>query len=163
MSARREQEDPVPMPKSNRRLSRGSVDVARRVTMTVLGSVLLLLGIALLVLPGPGLLLVLAGLLVLADAFPAVHRFVEPVRERALDAAEQSVSSPLRLTGSILVGLWLIGVGVVWTLFPSLPLGGWPTGVSLMFSGLILFGLLAFSLRRVKRRRAAAQDQPARR
>jgi hypothetical protein len=55
----------------------------------------LIVGVALLVLPGPGLLLVLAGLLVLANAFPAAQRFVRPVRERARKAAEQSVSTRL--------------------------------------------------------------------
>ena len=62
-------------------------------------------GVALLVLPGPGLLLVLAGLLVLANAFPAAQRFVRPVRERARKAAEASVSTRLRLAFSVLTGV----------------------------------------------------------
>jgi hypothetical protein len=47
------------------------------------------------VLPGPGLLLVLAGLIVLAAEFPALERYVDPVRDPAMKAAEDSVSSPL--------------------------------------------------------------------
>ena len=60
----------------------------------VLGGLLLIVGIALLVLPGPGLLLVLAGLLVLANAFPAAQRFVGPVRKRA--TKRPSKASPRR-------------------------------------------------------------------
>ena len=73
-------------------------------------------GSSLLVLPGPGLLLVLAGLLVLPPSSRPVERYIDPVQDRAMQAAEQSVSSPLRLTGSILFGLALIGAGVAWGL-----------------------------------------------
>jgi Putative transmembrane protein (PGPGW) len=124
--------------------------LAKRVACGVGGGLLLLVGIALLVLPGPGLLLVLAGLLVLANGFPAAQRFVEPVEKRAMQAAEQSVSSPLRMVFSIGTGVVLIAAGVVWWVVPGLPLGGWPTGCSLILSGLILLGLLVISYRRVK-------------
>ena len=111
----------------------------------------LIVGFALLVLPGPGLLLVLAGLLVLATAFPAAQRFVRPVRERARKAAEQSVSTRLRLAFSVLTGVVLIAAGVVWWLWcTTLPLGGWPSGSSLILSGIILLALLVISYRRVK-------------
>jgi Putative transmembrane protein (PGPGW) len=124
--------------------------LAKRVACGVGGGLLLLVGIALLVLPGPGLLLVLAGLLVLANGFPAAQRFVEPAEKRAMQAAEQSVSSPLRMVFSIGTGVVLIAAGVVWWVVPGLPLGGWPTGCSLILSGLILLGLLVISYRRVK-------------
>jgi hypothetical protein len=67
--------------------------VAKKVGAGVVGGVLLIAGVALLVLPGPGLLLVLAGLLVLASAFPAAQRFVadrqqpDPVRKHPAGAA----------------------------------------------------------------------------
>jgi hypothetical protein len=129
---------------------------AKRVACGVGGGLLLVVGIALLVLPGPGLLLVLAGLLVLANGFPAAQRFVDPVEKRAMHAAEESVSSPLRMVFSIGTGVVLIAAGVVWWVVPNLPLGGWPTGASLILSGLILLGVLVVSYRHVKARRAAA-------
>ena len=93
--------------------------VAKKVGAGVLGGVLLIAGVTLLVLPGPGLLLVLAGLLVLASAFPAAQRFVRPVRERARKAAEESVSTRSRLAFSVLTGVTLIATGVVWWLVPT--------------------------------------------
>ncbi|NVI89267.1 PGPGW domain-containing protein [Actinomadura sp. BRA 177] len=125
---------------------------ARRGAVLVGGGTVLLAGVALLVLPGPGLLLVLAGLLILAREFPAVDRYVEPVRERAIQAAEESVTSWWRLTGSILTGLGLIAAGIVWGLVPELPFSGWSTGSGLILSGFILFGLLYWSYLRVKGR-----------
>jgi hypothetical protein len=114
------------------------------------GGAVLLAGVALLVLPGPGLLLVLAGLLILAREFPAVDRYVEPVRERAIQAAEESVTSWWRLAGSILTGLGLIAAGVAWGIVDELPFSGWSTGSGLILSGFILFGLLYWSHLRVK-------------
>jgi Putative transmembrane protein (PGPGW) len=118
---------------------------AKRVTVLIAGGALVLVGIVLLVLPGPGLLLVLGGLLVLSSEFPAVDRYIDPIQHRAMKAAEDSVSSPLRLTFSVLCGVGLIVAGVVWGLVKTLPLGGWPTGSSLILSGLVLLGLLVFS------------------
>lgn len=127
----------------------------KRVTIALVGAVVLLVGIALLVLPGPGLLLILAGLVILASEFPALERHVDPVRERAMKAAEDSVSSPLRIAGSVLAGLGLIAVGVVAGLrvFPWLPFPGWGTGSSLILSAIVLFALLGWSYRKVSARR----------
>jgi hypothetical protein len=115
----------------------------------VAGAAVLGVGVALLVLPGPGLLLVLAGLVMLSTAFPRLERYVEPVRERAMRTAREGVRTPWRLAGSILAGLALIGAGLVWGLWPRLPFGGWATGSSLILSGLVLFALLGYSFRQV--------------
>ncbi|WP_460391749.1 PGPGW domain-containing protein [Actinophytocola sediminis] len=128
----------------------------KRVTMSIVGCLVLLIGVALLVLPGPGLLLVLAGLIILAGEFPKLEQYVDPVRDRAMKAAEDNVSSPLRIAGSVLAGVGLIAAGVVWgsRVFPWLPFPGWSTGSSLIVSGLVLFALLAWSYRKVQARRA---------
>lgn len=128
----------------------------KRVTIAIVGGFLVLIGAAMLVLPGPGLLVVLAGLLVLASEFPALERHVDPVRDRAMKAAEDSVSSPLRIAWSVCAGLGLIAGGIVWALVPGLPFGGWSAGSSLILSGIILFALLIWSYRKVKARRDAA-------
>jgi hypothetical protein len=125
----------------------------KRLVIVGVGVVLLAVGTLLLVLPGPGLLLVLAGLITLASEFPALERYVDPVRSRALRAAEVSVSSPWRIAGSVSAGLLLIAAGIVWGIVPSLPLAGWSTGTSLILSGLVLLGLLVWSYRRARAQR----------
>lgn len=122
-----------------------------RAGATVIGGTLVLIGILLLVLPGPGLLLVFAGLLVLAKGIPSVERYIAPVRTRAMDAAEQSVTTKPRIALSILAGLGLMGSGVVWGVVPGLPFGGWATGSSLILSGILLLALLVYSYRRHRR------------
>jgi len=124
----------------------------KRVGVIILGTVLLVVGIALLVLPGPGLLLVLAGLVTLASEFPKLERYVDPVRDRAVKAAEDSVSSPVRIAFSVAAGLGLIAAGVVWGTVTWVPLHGWSTGTSLILSGLVLLGLLGWSYRNVRER-----------
>jgi hypothetical protein len=121
----------------------------KRVLLAVAGTVLLGAGAA--------LLLVLAGLILLSAVFPRLERHLEPVRRRAVRASEESVASPLRIAGSLLVAAALIGAGVVWTLNRWLPLGGWPTGSGLIASGLVLCALLAYSHRQVRRRRTAGR------
>jgi hypothetical protein len=128
----------------------------KRVLIAVAGAILLVVGVVLLVLPGPGMLLILAGLLTLASEFPALERYVDPVRDRAMKAAEDSVASPLRIAGSVLAGLALLAAGVVWGVVPGLPFGGWSAGSSLILSGGILFALLVWSYRRVRSRRLTA-------
>ena len=128
-----------------------------RVTFAVLGGLLLLVGIALLVLPGPGLLLVFAGMVLLARAVPAFERFVAPVRARALQASRESVASPVRIAGTALAGLLLMAAGVVWALVPQLPFSGWSSGSSLILAGLILWAILVWSHRQHRHERPAAQ------
>ena len=106
----------------------------RCVTIGVAGGAVLLVGIGLLVLPSPGLLLVLA------TEFPALKRYVDPVRDRAMKAAEDSVSSPLWIAGSVLAGVLLIGAGNLWGLVRDLPLGGWSTGSSLLAPAITFSG-----------------------
>ena len=119
----------------------------KHLVYAVLGGLILVIGLVLLVLPGPGLLLVLVGLVMLSTVFPRLERLVEPVRRRAMKAAEDSVSSTWRVAGTALLGLALIGAGVAWGLVDGLPFGGWHTGASVILSGLVVLALLVYSHR----------------
>jgi hypothetical protein len=126
----------------------------------LLGWVLVLLGIAALILPGPGLLLLLAGLILLSQKYEWAARRVEPVRKKAYEVGRSGVSTYPRIALSALGALCLVGVGVVWTLDPEipeigplgpgLPLGGWPTGSSIAVSGLVAAALLVYSIKRFR-------------
>lgn len=132
----------------------------RKAAVTVLGWTLVLGGVAALVLPGPGLLLLLLGLVVLSQEYTWAERRVEPVKDKAFDVARQSVSTYPRILISAVGACALVALGVGWGLDPTipavgpigpaLPAGGWPTGISLIISGLIALGLLAYSIRRFR-------------
>ncbi|MDQ1636646.1 MAG: hypothetical protein QOJ32_3455 [Frankiaceae bacterium] len=133
----------------------------RSIGRTVGGWILVVLGAAALVLPGPGLLLLLAGLVMLSREYEWAERRVEPVRQKAHEVARSSVSSIPRILASALASLAIVAVGIVWWLDPEipeigpvgpdLPLGGWSAGSGIVISGLAALGLVVFSVRRFRR------------
>jgi hypothetical protein len=130
----------------------------RRIALIILGWVLVLAGIAALFLPGPGLLLLLAGLIVLSQEYEWAERRVDPLAAKAFDVAKQGVSTWPRILMSALAACGVIAAGVIWWIAPDIPeigplgpewpLGGWPTGLSIVISGFIGLGLLVYSYRR---------------
>lgn len=135
-------------PATDRRSVHSAGGVFRRVLVTLAGGTLCAVGIALLVLPGPGLLLVLGGLALLATEYPWARRLTSPVRSQAIRAARQSVSTTGRIAVSGLCAAMLITAGVLWMLLPWLPFSGITTGTSLLLSGTLMFALLIHSHRR---------------
>lgn len=132
---------------------------AKRILLEVLGWVLLLAGIAAMVLPGPGLLLMAAGLAVLSQQYTWAERLLDPVLLRALRAAAEGVETWPRIVLSTIAALALGGFGALWIVEPDVPswwpladrwwlVGGPWTGVTLVLSCLIALGLLVYSYRR---------------
>ncbi len=66
-----------------RRLIVHSVETARRIIVAVVGATVLLLGIALLVLPGPALLVIPIGLAILGAEFAWARHWLHRLREGA--------------------------------------------------------------------------------
>lgn len=130
--------------------------LVRRIALEALGWLLVVGGIAALVLPGPGLLAIVAGLALLSQQYEWAQRRLEPVRRQALRTAADSVSSWSRILTSALGVAALLGLGVLWCVKPDVPgwwplsgrwwlPGGWGTGVSLIASGLIALALIGYS------------------
>ncbi len=63
--------------------------LARRIVTAVVGSTVVLLGVAMLVLPGPALIVIPAGLSILALEFAWARRWLRIARERSQQALEQ--------------------------------------------------------------------------
>jgi hypothetical protein len=132
---------------------------AKRVALEVAGWTLVLGGIAALVLPGPGLLMLFGGLAVLSQQYEWAERRLDPIKYRALKGAAESVETWPRIIMSLLGALVLIGCGILWIWSPPAP-GWWPfsdrwwlpggvaTAVTQIASGLIAIGLIVFSYRR---------------
>jgi hypothetical protein len=132
---------------------------AKRVLLEVAGWGLVLAGIAAMVLPGPGLLLLAAGLFVLSQQYEWAERRVDPILDRALISAAQGVSSKLTVALSALFSLGLVACGVLWIASPPAPQwwplaerwwlpGGAATGITQIASGIVALGLIVWSYRR---------------
>jgi hypothetical protein len=133
--------------------------VVRSAGVEVLGWVLLLLGIAALFLPGPGLLAMFGGLALLSSRYAWAQRWVEPVRLRALRGAADGVATWPRMVLSCTGAVLLAGCGVLWILSPAAPTwwnlpqwswlpGGLWVGVTQIGSAVFALGLLVYSFRR---------------
>jgi uncharacterized protein (TIGR02611 family) len=62
----------------------------RRIAVSVFGGVLVLVGLALLVLPGPGLVLIIAGLAILASDYVWAQRALNFARDKAKQATDRA-------------------------------------------------------------------------
>ncbi|WP_101525823.1 PGPGW domain-containing protein [Nocardioides houyundeii] len=122
------------------------------------GWILVILGLAALVLPGPGLLALFGGMAILATQYEWAERRLEPVKKAALRTAADSVKSWPRILLSLLGVLVLIGIGLFWGIGVEAPSwwpvadkwwlrGGWGTGGTLIASGIIAFALIVYSYR----------------
>lgn len=132
----------------------------RKTWVTLLGWVVLLIGVAALVLPGPGLLLIVAGLVILSQEYDWAERRVEPVKVKAFEVAAASVQTWPRIVGSLFSGLVVMAIGILWLadpripefwiVGPELPFGGIGTGSSIIASSLVAIGLVVYSVRRFR-------------
>jgi uncharacterized protein (TIGR02611 family) len=132
----------------------------RKTGVTVLGWSLLVVGVAALALPGPGLLLLLAGMVILSQEYDWAERRVEPIKMKAFEVAASGVRTWPRILGSTLGGLCVIAAGIfwwldpdipeIWIIGPELPLGGWATGSGIVLSGLVAVALVVYSVRRFR-------------
>lgn len=90
--------------------------LTRRLARDVLGFVLCGVGLALLVLPGPGLVVLAAGLALLAQDVPFARRLLERVRERLPEGEDGEVSKPFIVLCSA-GGVVFMGASIWWTFF----------------------------------------------
>jgi uncharacterized protein (TIGR02611 family) len=136
---------------------------AKRLFFEAAGWVMLLGGLAAIPLPGPGLLITFAGLVLLSREYAWAERRVGWVRSRALDGAAQSVATWPRLAVSIGAAVLLLAAGVAWIVSPPPPTwwplaetwwlpGGAVVGASQLASAVIALALLGYSYGRFRAR-----------
>lgn len=131
-----------------------------RLGVEILGWTLIPVGIVLMPLPGPGMLIVVAGVALLSRRHVWAQKILDPLRRRAVDAAKYGVATWPRIIISFLGGVWLVVLGFVWWASPEipefsilsigfgpqLPAHGWGTAIGLWASAGAAWGLLAYSV-----------------
>ena len=137
----------------------------KRVVVTIVGLALLAVGIALMVLPGPGILGIVAGLAVLATEYTWAQKLLKKAKVKAEQAQRAAVSSPVRTAGTFVFAAVLVGLGVTmvvvddfaWPVADALIAKVWGpvTGYILVVTGLLLAGTTYYTLRTAGRDRAA--------
>ena len=110
----------------------------KRGAVTVLGFGLIAAGGVFLFLPGPGLLIIVAGLAVLATEYVWARNALESARSKADAAARASVKTPVRTAFTVLMGIGMLVLGILLAVVESLPFSGYVTGVAVGISGIVV-------------------------
>jgi len=87
-----------------------------RIGRVFLGTIVVIAGLLMLPLPGPGMLTIAAGLALLASDVPFARKLLENVRKRLPADADGNVSKPV-VVGGLIVSAITVGVSLWWTLF----------------------------------------------
>ncbi len=122
----------------------------KRAVVAVLGILLLAIGVALLVLPGPGFLLIAGALALLSTQFDWAKVPLDYAKAKAQDGIEEVSRSRFRASLTVLCALALVAVGVVEFTGVNLPYVTAVTAVLLIVSGVFLLGTIVYALRRAK-------------
>ena len=85
----------------------------KRIFVIVAGSAVLITGVAMLILPGPGTLVIVAGLAILASEFEWADRLRQQVRERA-EAAAKRTGTSLRAVVIVAIFFGVLLSAVAW-------------------------------------------------
>lgn len=131
--------------------------LVKRFAVTIVGAALLVVGVAMMILPGPGILLIVAGLAVLATEYVWARTLLVRAKKEAQKVQEAAVASKVRTAGSMVFALALAGLGlwmllvddVQWPVLDDLIAKVWSpvTGSILIVTGLILLTTTVLTLR----------------
>jgi hypothetical protein len=132
---------------------------AKRIALELAGWLLVVAGVAALILPGPGLLMIAGGLVILSQQYEWAERRVEPIKREALKGAASSVETWPRIVATSTMIVLIVAAGVLWFVGPETPAwwplaerwwlpGGKATSISQFLSALIAVVLLVWSYRR---------------
>ena len=91
--------------------------IAKRIGILILGTAVLLAGIAMLALPGPGILVIIVGLAILATEFQWAERLLDRLVERAADVATGILDDKRGRIGLAISGAGMIIVGIAVAIF----------------------------------------------
>jgi uncharacterized protein (TIGR02611 family) len=133
------------------------VHLAKRFAVTIVGVALLLVGLAMMVLPGPGILFIVGALAVLATEYVWARKLLEKTRDKATQAQQAAVASPVRTGASLLFAAGMVALGILMLVLDDLTWPFWDrlldsiwgglTGGILVVMGLVLITTTVVTLR----------------
>ena len=129
----------------------------KTVVAAVLGGLLLIAGVCLLVLPGPGFVLVAAGLAVLATRFDWARKPLDYAKDKAQQGVDEVGRKPWRAVLALVCALGLVALGVLALVGVDIPLINTLSAILLILSGLFLIGTIVYA----RRRAGATEREPA--
>ena len=123
--------------------------VVKKSAVTILGVGLLAVGLAMMVLPGPGILVIVAGLAVLATEYVWARSLLDRAKNQAEKVQEAAVASRWRTAGTVVFALGMLGLGVAMLLARDVdvPFWGGATGGVLIVTALILLTTTYLTIR----------------
>ncbi len=86
----------------------------KRIAITVAGFALLIAGGIMMVTPGPGVLVILGGLAILASEYAWAERALDKAKRGGKVVVEQATASPIRIVLSVVLTLGGIAAVFVW-------------------------------------------------
>src|ERR1700712_4217061 len=124
--------------------------MVKKAVVAVLGIALLLIGIALLVLPGPGFLLIAGALALLATQFDWATKPLDYAKDKAEIGIQEVASSKWRTVFAVLCALVLVAIGIADLAGVDVPWVNRISAVLLILSGLFLVGTMLYAIRRAR-------------
>jgi uncharacterized protein (TIGR02611 family) len=137
------------------------IRLLRRIAVSVVGTVILVVGLVLLVAPGPGLVVIALALAVFAIEFQWARRNLAAVQARARSAALKTAASRVATASAVLFGVGAIGLGGVLLFTDLLPLSGVGSGVGVAVGGLTVLLTTAYGVRELRNAKKAEEDEDA--
>lgn len=129
----------------------------RRPLITLAGALLVGTGIVLLPLPGPGFLVIFAGMVVLATEYDWARNRLETARSYAREASRASVASRWRLAGTLAVATGMLVTAALVAFHPRVPfLSPW-VSPGIVAGALFLAGSTLYALRMVRLEQTSPQ------
>jgi uncharacterized protein (TIGR02611 family) len=119
----------------------------KRSVVAVVGGLLTLTGVALLVLPGPGFVLVAAGLAVLATQFAWAKRPLDYATNKAHQGMDEVARSRLRAVGTALFAAGLMAIGIADMTDLDIPFVNVLSAILMIASGVFLVGTIVYARR----------------
>lgn len=129
----------------------------KRLVVLVLGTALVATGLAMLILPGPGILVSIVGLAVLATEFAWAERTLDRSKARAIDAANKVAASAASRIG---LGVSAIGFMVVGGMAAAFSRQYRALGVGAFVAGITAAAVLLPQTRRFLNSRVEPQPAP---